>query len=120
MKCEQYKSKYDEFNCFPLTEEIYNSDEYILWQEHIIECPECMEWDLKQRVIKNGHNPSDFPCVHIAYHSTISCDEHDDPWECPDITLVKTENGYGIPIRDGGSSYIGIKYCPWCGIEIDK
>lgn len=22
---------------------------------------------------------------------------------------------YGIPVRDGGSSMIRIRYCPWCG-----
>lgn len=34
------------------------------------------------------------------------------------MTLVRTEEGFGIPVRDGGNSYIQIDYCPWCGVEI--
>ena len=25
---------------------------------------------------------------------------------------------YGIPVLDGGTSYIRIEYCPWCGKEL--
>ena len=33
-----------------------------------------------------------------------------------DIIINKWSDGtYGIPIHDGGSSIIEIKYCPWCG-----
>lgn len=27
---------------------------------------------------------------------------------------------YGLPIYDGGSSYVLIKYCPWCGAKLPK
>jgi hypothetical protein len=27
---------------------------------------------------------------------------------------------YGIPIHDGGTSCIIIKYCPWCGKKLPK
>lgn len=26
---------------------------------------------------------------------------------------------YGIPIHDGGSSFIAIAYCPWCGCKLN-
>jgi hypothetical protein len=33
--------------------------------------------------------------------------------------LIKTKDGnFGIPVRDGGSSYIKIDFCPWCGTKI--
>jgi hypothetical protein len=46
-----------------------------------------------------------------------ACEQHADPWECPDTALVYHEPfaEYGIPIRDGGMSYICIEHCPWCG-----
>ena len=27
---------------------------------------------------------------------------------------------YGIPVRDGGSSYVVIHHCPWCGHVLPK
>lgn len=38
-----------------------------------------------------------------------------DKYECPDCILISSGDGYGIPIHDGGSSFIVIKFCPWCG-----
>ena len=118
MNCEEYRKKYPEFTKFPLAREIHESEEYEKWQEHGFDCESCELWDTEQQVINRGHNPSEFPCIHIAYHSTMPCDKHNDPWECPDMTIVKTNDGYGIPIRDGGSSYIKISHCPWCGIKL--
>ncbi len=31
------------------------------------------------------------------------------------IVWDKVQNLYGIPIHDGGSSFVKIKFCPWCG-----
>jgi hypothetical protein len=25
---------------------------------------------------------------------------------------------YGVPVHDGGQSYIGINFCPWCGAKL--
>jgi len=44
------------------------------------------------------------------------CVEHDN--ECPDILVIRTTRGYGLPIRDGGSSYVEIMFCPWCGQRV--
>lgn len=118
MNCEKYRKKYLEFTKFPLAKEIYESEKYESWQEHGFDCDSCELWDTEQQVIKRGHKISDFPCIHIAYHSTMTCSEHKDPWECPDMTIVKTKNGYGIPVRDGGSSFIQISHCPWCGVTL--
>lgn len=48
---------------------------------------------------------------------------------CPDMQyMVEEENNsiifvpqyreYGVPIQDGGSSYLLMKYCPWCGTKL--
>ena len=41
--------------------------------------------------------------------------------------MVEEENSiafhdgeYGIPIQDGGTSYLVIEFCPWCGKRIAK
>jgi len=54
-------------------------------------------------------------CADMAYYLVNRCDQHTDPYDCPDVIVVKGNNGYGIPIHDGGSSFIQIKRCPWCG-----
>ena len=118
MNCEEYRKKYPEFTKWPLASEICESDEFEPWQNHGLYCESCIHWDLQQRVIQRGYKISDFPCVHIAYRSTMTCEDHQDPWECPDMTIVKIEDNYGIPVRDGGASYIKIDHCPWCGIQL--
>jgi len=47
------------------------------------------------------------------------CAKHPDPYDCPDALIVFYPSGnVGIPIRDGGSSYSKIEYCPWCGTKL--
>jgi len=40
--------------------------------------------------------------------------------DCPDVAIVKTKDGYGLPIRDGGSSFYEISFCPFCGEGLVK
>jgi hypothetical protein len=46
-----------------------------------------------------------------------TCDQHTDPAECPDalIGYFGKSKTLGLFIHDGGSSFITIHYCPWCG-----
>jgi hypothetical protein len=118
MNCDDYRNRYAVFTSFPLARELSESDEYEFWHTHGFECSLCQTWNLEQEVIKRGHNISDYPCIHIAYYSTMKCSEHQDAKECPDVTIVKVDNEYGMPVRDGGKSYIKIEYCPWCGIKL--
>lgn len=118
MDCKKYKSLYEIFTDFPLPFEITDSDDYLDWHEHGHECLECKEWNMGKEVEKNGDKPANHPCIHLAYHSQHNCQDHKDPFECPDTTLVKINDRYGIPVRNGGSSFVEIKNCPWCGIRI--
>lgn len=34
------------------------------------------------------------------------------------IKYVPYFSEYGLPLNDGGNSYILIKYCPWCGTKL--
>lgn len=58
-----------------------------------------------------------FCCGKLHEAITALCKEHSDPWECSDYTLVyfPGRKVVGIPVRDGGRSFIKIDYCPWCG-----
>ena len=50
---------------------------------------------------------------------THQCDQHPDPDNCPDVVVTYHPrfDEYGMPIRDGGSSSMGMRFCPWCGTE---
>jgi hypothetical protein len=55
-------------------------------------------------------------CQQLASQMLWSCEIHDDPFACPDVVIVRTVRGrFGLPIHDGGSSYVDISHCPWCG-----
>ncbi len=48
------------------------------------------------------------------------CDQHPDPFDCPDALVGMFSNGeVGLIVRDGencsGSSMVLIVHCPWCG-----
>lgn len=46
----------------------------------------------------------------------LECPDHTDPVDCPDAVVVRSMKGdFRFPIRDGGSSFIGANFCPWCG-----
>lgn len=51
-----------------------------------------------------------------------ACEQRADPWDCPDTALIYHEPfaEYGIPIRDGGMSYLRIDNCPWCGARLPQ
>lgn len=59
-------------------------------------------------------------CAAMRDQLAIDCPDHGpDPYACPDAVIVRDSQGrYGIPIHDGGSSYIAINHCPWCGMPI--
>lgn len=63
------------------------------------------------------------PCCHMMkVHLNVPCKQHEDPFDCPDSTIVgpPKSSGWGIPVRDGSHSYITIEFCPWCGTKVGK
>lgn len=67
-------------------------------------------------------------CADMQAHLNRVCTQHPDPWACTDYTLVRATAWcdrrkrrvpcVGIPVRDGGSSFIVIAFCPWCGKRV--
>jgi len=118
MDCQDFRKLYERFTSPPLSCEVCDSAEYGEWNEHLNNCSSCGEWYLLRQVVGRGVNPADYPCIHVAYHCTRPCEIHSDAWQCPDMTLVCTPSGFGIPVRDGGTSVVRIQYCPWCGTKL--
>jgi hypothetical protein len=59
-------------------------------------------------------------CEALAAQLNWSCDRHERPEDCPDC-LVRFDQRravFGLPIHDGGTSFVAIRYCPWCGVEL--
>jgi hypothetical protein len=48
------------------------------------------------------------------------CEEHPDPVDCPDNLIYFSEklNEYGLIVHDGGSSFVTINFCPFCGTKL--
>ncbi|MFH8337288.1 DUF6980 family protein [Streptomyces sp. AM6-12] len=61
-------------------------------------------------------------CEAMSRHVDVRCDEHDDPFACPDalIDFSATFQEYGLIIHDGGTSSITIHFCPWCGRRLPE
>lgn len=65
---------------------------------------------------------SSFCCADMAHRLELTCDQHADPFECGDNTVVYNEifDEFGLVVHDGGASYIVIAFCPWCGTRLPE
>ncbi|MFN7138659.1 MAG: DUF6980 family protein [Limisphaerales bacterium] len=61
-------------------------------------------------------------CTRMAEAITSSCELHPDRFNCPDalIHYSPRSRGYGIIVHDGGSSFVTITFCPWCGTPLGR
>lgn len=59
-------------------------------------------------------------CTMMTDNVNHRCDMHPDPADCPDHLIYYSPrfDEYGILVHDGGSSMVGIQYCPWCGTRL--
>ncbi|WP_081813389.1 DUF6980 family protein [Methylobacter tundripaludum] len=61
-------------------------------------------------------------CETMNYWANLKCSEHPDVFACPDnVVFFKSRpRKYGLIVHDDGSSFIEIKFCPWCGSSLQK
>jgi hypothetical protein len=61
-------------------------------------------------------------CEAMTCQVNWHCDTHPDRYDCPDvlISFVARYREYGLIVHDGGSSYIVIGHCPWCGARLPR
>ncbi|TDD42068.1 hypothetical protein E1263_42335 [Kribbella antibiotica] len=63
-----------------------------------------------------------FCCETMDRQVNLTCDLHDDPFECGDavVTFSPKFQEYGLIIHDGGASFLEITFCPWCGRRLPE
>ncbi len=121
MDCKTYRELYPSYSDSDRARRLWAHPKYKAFARHLLTCTACEDWTMARQVESRGACLRDYPCVHIAYYVTRSLvSEHEDPFDDPDVTIWKFEDTqtYGIPIRDGGSSIIEIKFCPWCSMRL--
>lgn len=61
-----------------------------------------------------------FCCQAMEDQVNYRCDQHPDPYDCPDnlVNYIPKFDEYGIIVHDGGTACCSINYCPWCGIKL--
>lgn len=58
-------------------------------------------------------------CEQMRTEATRICAMHPNRADCPDCIIVKSGCEFGIAVHDGGSSWITISFCPWCGSSLE-
>lgn len=77
-----------------------------------------MIFDLAITAVRR-HVPRQPCCEAMTQAQGRPCAKHPEPFDCPDVLVIRTRDGrLGIPIRDGGSSVSLINFCPWCGARL--
>ena len=53
---------------------------------------------------------------------TYECPQCPSRWDCGDIliTYVEPYDEYGLVIHDGGTSFVLVAHCPWCGTKLPE
>jgi hypothetical protein len=58
-------------------------------------------------------------CDRMRVELSSTCKQHSSRFECPDALLIESAgSGFGIVIHNGGSSFVQIHFCPWCGTSL--
>jgi hypothetical protein len=61
-------------------------------------------------------------CNALKDQIAFRCADHPDLAECPDSLIVELHDTgeFGIRVHDGGSSFVRIYNCPWCGADLSR
>ena len=120
MDLEKFKLLYDKFSKLPLDKKEWDNEDYDDYVTALNDSKECTDWYLIQKMDKKGFDYSKFCCLEIAKHISDGFSESGEIiYDDVDIILRKLDNGtIGIPIHDGGTSMIEIRYCPFCGSKL--
>ena len=120
MKLKKFKKLSKTYSKLPLPREVWDTPQHEAYLEAFHNGKTCQEWELKRRIKKAGINHKKYCCVNMAYYlieDKISKDNEEINYNSV-ITHTSKRKEFGIPIHDGGSSYIQIAYCPWCGKKL--
>jgi hypothetical protein len=115
MDLERFKRLHSKFSKLPISAETMQSDDYLDYIDAFHEDEACKNHYLEMKLQKAKFPYKKFCCLSMAYHLAFPGDQNDVD-QIMDFDEKHKE--YGIPIHDGGSSVIHIKFCPWCGTKL--
>lgn len=120
MNLKKFKQLYKIYSDFPLAKELTETPEYERYTAAYHDDKACSEWVLKTKVKAAGINPKKYCCLDMAYHLIPSKQAIGQEAIHYDAVIMEhpKRKEFGIPIHDGGSSYIHIRFCPWCGRKV--
>jgi hypothetical protein len=120
MELTRFKRLHKKFSKSPLPKNIWNTSEYEGYINAIDNDKDCGEWYLKFFTRKAGIRNKEYCCLYMAYY-LIEDNKSKRRKEINYDSIVthdKKGKAFGIPIHDGGSSFIKIDFCPWCGDKL--
>jgi hypothetical protein len=116
---KEFKRLYKKFSSKSSNKDVWESKEYSDYINSMNEDEIIGDWYLKQQIKISKVKVGLHCCTKMAYYLTFDKRTKD---VNPDaiIRFHKKSRDYGIPIHDGGSSFIEIEFCPWCGAKLTK
>ena len=122
MNCYEFQEHHEKYTTFPQPREVWDTEECLEWNNHLRDCGPCSDWRLLKEVQKRGASVADYPCVHMAYHATFTCEEHPDLDACSKAAVIYNPkfDEYHIGPRGGTGDDILIAMCPWCGVKLPE
>jgi hypothetical protein len=120
MDLTKFKKLNKIYSKLPLPREVWDTPEHEEYMDAFHNDKDCQEWELKRRIKEAGIDYKKYCCVDMAYHlieDKVSKNKVEINYDSI-ITHTSKRKEFGIPIHDGGSSYIQINYCPWCGKKL--
>jgi hypothetical protein len=116
---KEFKRLYKKFNSKTLNKDVWGTKEYSDYIDSMTEDENIGDWYLRQQIKKSKVKVGRRCCTKMTYYLTFDKKTKNIN---PDaiIRFHKKTKDYGIPIHDGGSSFIEIEFCPWCGTKLKK
>jgi hypothetical protein len=59
-------------------------------------------------------------CEAMRAQLNWACEHHAAAFDCPDALVgrFRSSRCYGLYVHDGGSAFVEIRFCPWCGARL--
>ena len=120
MDLEKFQKLYKKYSKLPLDRKIWDSELYEEYIEAINTSKECSDYYLTMELIKNKYDYTKNCCLDMAMAISRGVNKRGKIiYDDVDVVMRQWEDGtIGIPVHDGGSSIIGINYCPFCGAKL--
>jgi len=121
MKLEEFKLLHAKFSKGGWHQTETQTPEFNAYFDAYHNNKECSEWAMITLLAERHFEYKNHCCLEMAIqisNPNTMPDGEDDH----DIIMNYNEifDEYGIPIYDGGTSVIGIKFCPWCGSKLPE